>query len=189
MMRYLLGFLVALALIIIAVVLIVNGINQKPVNIAKQLNSFASYASTGSQASLSIEGPITANQNHNKVIITVNASNVNLSITQGYNDRIINSQNFNNSENSYLAFLKSIFISGFTNKIKANGNYNSPVGLCPSGDNYIFSMTNNLSTVVNSWETSCVGSPHTFNGNLNSILQLFELQVPSYQNYVNNVNI
>ncbi len=189
MTRYLLGFIVALILIVIVVGLIFTGFNKSNINFGHEVNKFANYSTTSAVTSLDINGPIIASQSHNEVIISVSNLDVNLQVLQGYDGKVINNQMFSNSQNSYNAFLRSLIIAGFNSSNPSASSLTNPVGLCSNGNTYTFKMNLGQKNIVNSWQTNCYNAPHTFNGDLNATVNLFIAQVPNYSSYVSNLNL
>lgn len=186
--RSLLVFIFSLFLIIIALVLFFSSNSKTNSQYNNDLNKFANYSLTSATATLDINGPITAQSTHNEVKIIVSNLDVNLQVLKGYDGEIILNQVFSNSQNSYNAFLRSIYLNGFTLKTNKNIVKNS-IGLCATGDVYNLELLLNSSYIVNSWETNCGGSNDNFAGNLTEIIDLFESQVPNYNSYTNNLNI
>ncbi len=186
--RSLLVLLFTLALVIVTIVLFFSNNSTNKSQYNTKLNNFANYSNTSALATLDINGPITSQSTHNEVKIIVSNLDVNLQIIKGYDNDIVINQVFPNSQRSYDAFLRSIYLNGFTLKTNKN-TVNNPVGLCATGDLYNFYFIFNSNNIVNTWQSSCNGSNSNFGGNLSVILSLFQSQVPSYNNYTNNLNL
>jgi hypothetical protein len=184
MRRYYIGFLITFLLLLLLVILFIHPSN-KP-NVPSIHMPLADYATTGSYARLTIDGPTNADIEHQQVQITVNASNVTFAQLQGYNGKVVVQEQFANSLNAYSAFLKSLALGGYT-----QGNTSSALrseqGYCPLGDRYIFELNQGGSDIERLWATSCPGITKTYDGNLPLTLDLFEAQVPNYINLVRNV--
>ncbi len=189
MTRYLLGFIFALILIILVVILLLTGVNKSGISYGQQINKFAKYSTSSAESELIINGPIVASTKHNEVIIRVSKFDVNLIAISGYNNNIIINKTYLNSQNSYNAFLRALAINGFNLSNSSATTLTSPVGLCSGGDTYEFKMKLYSKNIVNSWQTNCYNVAHTFNGNFNATVSLFQAQVPNYYSDVSNLNL
>jgi hypothetical protein len=177
-MRYYIGLVVTLGLIVLVLFLLFHG-GGKP-TVPKTSAPLYSYANTGSDVRLTIDGPINASDDHQQVQITVNQNVVTYDQFQGYDGQVVNQQQFANSENAYSAFLYALALNGFT-----DGNTSSALsneqGHCALGERYIFELMQNGNDLERFWATNCANVIKSFNGNLPLMLTLFEAQVPNYQ--------
>ncbi len=192
MWKHLIGFFIAIVLMIFAAFLIFSNkslFGGKTISLGQQVDKFASYSNTGAVASLTIDGPIVANQNFNQVIVKVSSSSSKIYIINGFNNAVVKEQVFSNNPNAFNAFLKSLALSGFEIKNNNSNGLKGPIGVCPNSDSYVFKFIDGNKTIVNSWQTNCLNQPYTFGGNLNEVLNLFESQIPSYSQDVNNLNL
>jgi hypothetical protein len=184
MMRYYIGFLVTFGLLILLVFLLFHGGNKA--NVPTTSAPLYSYASTGSQVRLTIDGPINANQDHVQVQITANQNIVTYDQIQGYDGNVINQQQFNNSENAYSAFLHALEVAGFT-----EGNTSRALsdeqGQCSLGDRFIFELIQNGNDIERFWVTSCPKSLRSYEGDAPLTITLFEAQVPEYGTLTKNL--
>ena len=188
-MRYFIGFLITIGLIIILIVLLLGGGGGNGPKKPKTTKALADYASTEAEVRMTIDGPVNADQTHQQIRITVDNNVTTYEQIQGYQDTVVNSQNFDNNENSYSNFLYALGHAGFTKgditKALANDK-----GYCPLGNRYIFELIDNGKDVQRFWGTSCGGhAPKTYRGNLNLTITLFQAQVPNYQNLTQDLNL
>jgi hypothetical protein len=179
--RYLLGLLAIIGLIIVLIILLIPGGTK----VAKPGTSLISYASTNVSSRITIDGPEIANQNHEAVQIDVSKVNVTFEQIRGYNGQVVNQQTFTNTENAYSAFLHSLYYANFTSG-NPSTSLKDEVGVCALGDRYIFELDNGTSVIQRYWATSC-GGLKTYKGNLNYTISLFESQVPGYANLTSNI--
>lgn len=186
-MRYFIGFLVTIGLLIILVVLLFSGggnhNHQKP----KTVKALSDYASSNAVVRMIIDGPINSNQNHTAVRITVGKSDVTYQQIQGYQGTVVNTQNFANNENAYSNLLYALGHAGFTkgdnSKLLANEK-----GYCPLGKRYIFELLDGNNTIQRYWTTSCgTSQPRTYNGNAGLTISLFQYQIPNYFTLTQNL--
>jgi hypothetical protein len=181
MVRYIIGFLLAVGLIIVLIVLIIKGLTSSP---QKVLN-IDGYANTDTTVQMTIDSPVTAASNHYDIIINVGNIQASLTITQGYGQQVINTQSYPMNTTAYGVFLRSLMLNGFT-----DGNNSSSLadeqGHCALGDRYIYEVINGQgSDLERYWNTTC--GTGTFEGNISVIHQLFEAQIPDYADLTANI--
>ncbi len=179
-MRFFTGFLIFLGLIVLLFVVILkhgNAPKTEPFNLA-------SYANSGAVAQMLIDGPINTPVAHRQVEVTVGATQTNFQILVGYQGRAAVSRNILNNQTSYSSFLQALAVAGFTQGEK------TPIpnkqGFCPDGERYTFQLIENDSAILDYWATSC-GGQGTFRGNTSAVVQLFEAQVPAYEDLTGNL--
>lgn len=182
-MRYFIGFLVMIGLIILLVVLLVGG-NGKPKNAPKSL---VSYANTSAQVRMTIDGPVNAVSEHEQVRITVDKNNVTYEQLKGYDGDVVNSQIFANTESAYDVFLHALQHAGYTHGDN-NPDLKDERGYCPLNDRYIYEIIQDGNTIQRYWTSNC-GSPKTYLGNRNLTNTLFERQVPGYTSLTSGLQL
>jgi len=184
-MRYLVGFFITIGLIILLIILLVGGGGDSKVPSTSK--SLTSYVSSGVDAMLTIDGPVNANSEHDKVRITVNRDNVTYEKIKGYDNGVTELHTYDNTSESFDAFLHSLQHAGFTLGDKSK-ELADEKGFCPLGTRYIFELKQGEQTLQRYWTTSC-GKPKSFKGNLGVNLQLFQNQVPNYNELVNDLEL
>jgi len=173
-MRYVLGFLVSIGLVVLVVVLVIRGISGG--GETKNQTPLSDYASTDAVMQLVVDGPIIADQDHRAFRITVGNSQVTVEALKGYQFETIESKAFTNNQESYTNFLRAIDAAGFSRGNEKSPNTN-PKGTCPSGSRVNLKIWNGATEVQNYWTTSC-GGQGNFKGNLQQVRSLFVKQVP-----------
>jgi hypothetical protein len=136
------------------------------------------------------EGITNNDANHRSIGISVSSASVVLTIYQGYQKKVVSTQSFLNNKASYSVFLNSLYANGFlTSRTKAP--VSSIDGQCAFGQKYTFSTVGVDNKVPASlWTTTCSGSGvGTFAGKTSNVIQLFQSQVPSYNQLVNQVDL
>lgn len=185
MWRYFVGLFLTIGLIILLIVLLVgggndagSGNNAKPkVPITKK--ELISYANTGTEARLTMDGPINSPQEHKQAKITVSRTNTAYEQITGYNGQVTKKYTFSNTENSFSAFLHALAAVGFT-KGDTSPEKQDEEGYCPRGKRYVLELNNGSKNIQRFWATSCGGDLKTYHGKLESTLDLFRAQVPGY---------
>lgn len=184
MNRYIIGALALIGLTILLILILTTGHRRVP---APQAESLPSYSNSNSEVSVTIAGPIVAPQNYNEATIAINQNSSSFTLYQGYDGHVIDTQVFNNTQNSYKNFLYALYYAGFEKTI--NTSIPSNNGLCPTGNRYDFYLRNNGSVVSHTWVTNCSATPQSFGGSLGLTLGLFEAQIPQINNYTRNANL
>ncbi len=183
-LRYLIGFLGAITILILIIVLIVRGGG----NNAPQLVDLADYTTSSSQVVFINDGPVSASQTHDVVKITVNQSETTIDVIKGYEGQVVDSRTYPMNPNSYAAFLLSLKHANF-NLGDTNSNLSDERGYCPTGDRYVYQLKDGESNVLRFWNTSCGTKFGTFKGQGPLIRQLFRMQIPDYDSLTTNLNI
>jgi hypothetical protein len=176
-MRYFLGFLIAMGLLALVIILVVKSLSNNTTGL--QPKPLSSYANTDAVAGLLISGPIVADQNYQQIQISISQVSSQISIMNGYQGTVVNTKVYENNTSAYSAFLSALQGNGFA-LLNSNYKYKTPAGFCSFGDTYIYTLKNGSDTILNSWTTSC-GGQGNFKGVVGNINQLFQLQIPDYR--------
>lgn len=185
-MRYYIGFLIAIGLAIVLILLLFAG-GGKPKSVVsiRHPHTLNSYASTDAEVSLTVDGPINADSLHQSYKVSVSNSEVNYEQFQGYNGTLVSSTSYANNENAYYAFLSALTVAGFT-----SGNRNPALsdntGRCPLGTRTNYRLMQDGQTLENFWSSSCGGG--TFLGNRGLTTQLFRAQFPQFGKLTKTIN-
>ena len=166
------------------IVLLVSGGGSKTAvpSTSKLLTSYSN--SSSALVRLTVDGPITAPQDHHAARITVSRDKTTFEQLIGYDGQVTSTQSFNNTQTSYLSFLRAIELAGFT-KGDTAANLKNDRGFCPLGSRYIFEFEDNGKQLERFWSTSC-GGTRSFKGNTALNLSLFRNQVPDYDKLTSN---
>jgi len=186
MARYVIGFLLALGLIILVIILIIKGLTsggKSPL----QTVDLNSYANTGTTVQLIIDSPVTASSQHHDIIINIGNNQASLQVTQGYEGEVVRSKTYPMNVSAYDVFLRSLNLNGFTQS-NNDPNLKDERGHCALGDRYIYEVIDETGNDLQRyWSTTC--NTGTFKGNIGSIQQLFQKQIPDYGELTNDVQL
>jgi len=185
-MRYFLGFLITIGLIVLIIVLLVSGHGSKAPT-AKPLR-LADYTHSNSSAQILIDGPVNADSKHDSARIVVTSSNVTTTFYTGYQDSVTKSQSYESNQAAYEVFLRALQHAGFTqydSKVTADER-----GYCPTGYRYVLGFNSDGKDLRRSWTTRCASSvPRSFPGSVEPIINLFRAQVPDWQKLTSGTQI
>lgn len=182
-MRYFIGFLVTIGLIVLLIMLLFGHGNNGKVQETKA--PLSSYAATDTVVRATVDEVINAPDIHRTTQITVGRDSTTFTILKGYDGEILDNQIYPMTETAYAVFLKALQHSGYT-----LGNDDKSLkdesGYCPLGKRYIFEVIQGGDDIERYWTTNCRSTPSTFKGQTALILHLFRNQVPDYDKQVNS---
>jgi hypothetical protein len=183
-MRYFFGFLLAIGLIVLVFVLIFKGFHHTsaPKN---QLN-LTNYVQTDTAVRYTLDGPITADQKHVGIRITVNNISATIETYHGYGKTVTQTKTYINTQESYANFLRALQLAGYTSG-STDPKKTDERGFCPLGNRYIFEVVNRGEDLQRFWFSSC--GQGTFRGKSPLVRTLFRQQVPDYDATVTGLNL
>lgn len=176
--RYFLGFLAAVALIVVVFILIIRGFSGGERAPESELTD---YARTQTVMRMTVEGEVNADQEHRSAIVTVGRSNNTIELVQGYEGRVMQTRTYASNEEAYATFLRALQLQGYT-RGDDNPDREDSRGVCPTGKVYTFEIVTGSAVVQRFWTTSC--KEGTFRGNTNLIRTLFREQIPDYSEII-----
>lgn len=185
-MRYIIGSLIAVGLVIIIIILIFTGRNGG--SIGPQPIDLTSLANTGTTVQLVTEGELSANETRREIRVTVGRDASTLKVIKGYQGHVISSHKIDNNRQAYAAFLHGLKLAGF-NLGNTAGNQDER-GYCPLGRRYIYKVIDAGGHVTQKfWSDTCDSDDGTFRGNSDLVRRLFELQIPKYDEWTEDVDL
>lgn len=184
-LRYVLGFLATVALIVLVFILVLRGLTGggRP---AEQVE-LIDYSKTQTVMRMIISGPVTADQEYRAVRVTIGRTSSTIEMISGYEGNVTDTRTYSNNESAYATFLRALDLAGYTNGDPDPEREDSR-GYCPTGRIYTFQIITGSDTVQNFWTTSCKGGG-TFGGNTNLIRTLFREQIPDYGSFVRGTGL
>lgn len=180
-MRYIVGFLIIIGILFIGVLLLVRLLfgGDDEAKTTQPTSKLSSMVGSTQTVELTVDQPINADQVHRQVKIVVGNSQTTLRLITGYEDQAVKTETYANNSSAYGSFLEALDAAGYT-----KGDPDSPVkderGLCPQGKRYIFEIKDGAESKQRYFATSCDDKTN-FEGDADTILDLFQKQVPDYQ--------
>jgi hypothetical protein len=174
-MKYFLGFLAAVGLIVLVFILILRGFSGHKQPAPK--TALSDYANTSTVVRLTIDSPVTADVSHHAVRVTIGRDQNSVEMFQGYQGKVTALYNYSNNQEAYDTFLRSLQLLGYTKGDPAPEKADER-GYCANGNRYIYEIVSGAATVQRYWFSSC--SVGTFKGNGAIIRNLFRKQIPDY---------
>ncbi len=174
-MKYFLGFIFSIGLIVLVFVLILKGFSGG--KSAPTQAPLSDYAKTDAVVRFTTDGPIVAEQEHGAYRITVGKDETRVEALKGYEYNILDQRTYANNQESYFSFLRALDFAGFT-KGTTKDTSKDERGACADGERYIVEILDGSSKVQRYWASECRGQG-TFKGNISAVRQLFIKQIPS----------
>lgn len=136
-----------------------------------------------------IDGPVVGQENHNAIRISVSDTGRTFEIIQGYEGQATTIKHFDNTQAAYDALTQALQRAGYTNQ-NTHRTSTSYYSVCPLGNRFIYQIENNNAEVYNTWSTSCNDKGiQTFSGAAALVQQLFQDQIPNYEELTANVQL
>jgi len=174
-MRYFIGFLVSVGLIVLVIILIMRGLSGGPKPVISA--PLSDYANTTSVVRLTVAGPIVADQQFQSYQITVGRDQTTIETRKGYEGATIDQRTYSNNQESYYNFLRALDVAGFTKGDSKSPNKDER-GMCASGDRFVMQIKNGESDVQRFWSATCRGQGN-FKGSTDNVRRLFVTQIPT----------
>jgi len=182
---YLVGFIIFL---VILLKLFTGGHKPAPTT-GVQVKPLPEYAATDATVSFTTDGIVNGDELHRSIRITISSNQRTLDVLQGYNPSVIQSKSFVNNQEAYDVFLRAIANSGFLVKTKNSKAPTDERGLCPLGFRYILDLNQDGDDLSRLWASSCGSKVGNSAAAIPTVSQLFEDQIPNYENLVGQVNL
>ncbi len=181
-MKYFLGFLAVIALVVVVFVMVLHGFGggSKP----KNQITLTDYANSETTVELTVTGPVNANQTHQSYNIVVGRDANTMTVLSGYQDQVTQTKTYSNNSTAYADFLRALQLQNFT-RGDNDTTKTDDRGVCPNGVRYTFEIHNASQTVQRYWTTSCGGG--TFKGNSSVVRSLFIRQIPDFSKLTEDV--
>jgi hypothetical protein len=190
-MRYVLGAIGVVLLAFLAIFLLTRhstptNPNQKPG--AKQAIKLLDYTDkTGSQVQWTRQGPLVGEDQRRAVRISISPSTRLIEILDGYELTTERSQTYPNTPAAYETFLHGLDLAGFVKERKVTNT--DERGVCPLGNTFVYDLSDADNHPIHLWSVSCSLAAGPFAGNAFLIQQLFQNQIPDYNQQVHNVRL
>lgn len=182
-MRYLIGLVIFILLIIFLIIKLLSGGGSKP-NLPPSL---ATYANTSTTVRYIIDNPVQAPQNHKDIVIEVGSSSTDIKITQGYDGEVVKEQSFPMTDAAYTAFLLALQHSAGYTLGDNDPKLKDERGYCATGNRYSYDIVSgDGDRLQHYWSTSC--KEKTFKGLPDVVRNLFEAQIPNFDDYTSDVD-
>ena len=187
-MKYIVGVIAVVIILFAAIFWIVTGNNDRePGQRGKPQIELTEYADSNAKVTYQINGELVAKEEHRAVRITVTRNQRTFEVLSGYDGDVISSKTYPNTSAAFDTFVHGLDIAGFTREKKAK--YDSESGVCPRGNTMVYTLTQDNNELSRLWGSSCDKSDGPFGGNRREVSNLFERQIPDYQDLTDDVDL
>jgi hypothetical protein len=135
-------------------------------------------------ALLTIDGPINSDKEHRQVQISVGGSDTEFRIMQGYEGHVLTTKTWQSNDAAFAVFLHALTLDGYTQG-DADPKKSDERGYCQDGDRYIFEFNQGGDHMIRWWATTC--NEGNYKGSRDKTIDLFQKQVPGYDELIANV--
>ncbi len=130
-------------------------------------------------ASLTVRGPIVAQENFYSYNITISPSQRTMNVYSGYLDDVKKSKNLDNNEQAYEQFVYALDKANMMKgTMPSDDAKNDLRGICATGYVYEYAVLVDKKSVKHLWTSTCGGSKGTLDANVSQLNNLFLAQVP-----------
>lgn len=177
-MKYILGFVLTIFLIIFTLFLIFRGGDDTATDAPNAPARLVDYANTTTEVQLTVDFPINADQVHRQDVTRIGRDQATFTAYEGYEGRVLRTQSYANNATAYANFLRALQLVGYGDG-RNDPNLRDERGYCPDGSRYIMEIIDGTNVIQRYWSTSC-GNIGSFKGQSNSVINLFKKQIPDY---------
>lgn len=187
-MRFILGVLGVLLLLFVVISLIFRGGGNDNVSTETKLDSsqLVEFADKDSKVIVTTIGRVVGNESHNGIRIVVTPVERRLEILNTFDNNIIRTQTYPNTQSAYSNFLSALSGQGFLTP--KDSNIEDQRTQCPTGNRFNYDLAEGSETRSSLWAVSC-SKNGTFAGNGQTVRQLFQLQIPNYSEQVRGITL
>lgn len=185
-MRYVVSVIAIIAVLFVVIMLLVRGgdSNTSTQNSVKA-TKLIDYADKNSTVSVTTIGKMVGEEERRAIRVVVTPNERRLEVLTGYEEAVSSTQTFPNTREAYSNFLSALSNLGFLTSRKNTADQR---GVCPTGNRYIYDLSQDGSHVSNLWQVSC-DKAGTFAGTGATIRQLFQMQIPEYNDLIQDVKL
>lgn len=180
---------IAVAAIISLARLIFSGSSTTPPAAVDTSRESLLNTSIGHGVSLSVRGPIVADESFRSYVIDISSSERTLKTYQGYRDTIIDNKTVANTVQAYDEFVHALDRAGLASGKPFEGDREDTRGICATGKLYEYSILENGNVVKRLWTTTCRNAVGSLRANNSSLVLLFKNQVPDATKLISKVRL
>lgn len=138
---------------------------------------------------MTVRGPIVADENFHSYTIVVSPTTRVLTTYEGYLDRQVDTKQMVNNTRSYEQFVHALERVNLTDTNKLEGEAAEMRGICATGKVYQFEIMQASNVVKKIWTTTCREARGSLKANVNTIVKLFQSQIPKYSDLTQKVRL
>ncbi|MES2631259.1 MAG: hypothetical protein V4611_04870 [Patescibacteria group bacterium] len=145
--------------------------------------------SDSSSVSMSVRGPIVAQENFHSYTIVISPSSRQITTYNGYLGTVVEQENLGNNTAAYTEFVNALNLANMTAGNQPVNDEGNVEGVCATGRLSEFSILSYGDPVEMLWTSTCGGSQGTLEANSTQLSNLFINQIPNAQTMIHNVSL
>ena len=178
----------ALFFVLVSFILIISKNHKHVITSVNKVSapiSLNNYLGTNSSVVFTTYGNLVSDASRTAVRISVSSANVNISVLNGYQEKVVKTEDIANNSDAYKAFLTNLDTNGFLASKSTNLQFSSA---CPNGETYSLVLNVSGAPLSNLWDDNCnPGIDGTFKGNgkqnIFDVSTLFQNQISNYSDF------
>lgn len=183
-MKYVFGILAVLLVGLMAVLLVFGGGNDQAVSQTKP-PTLLDHATT-SVVQYTTYGKLVGENQRRAIRISVSPLERKVEVLAGYDESVVATQTYANTQAAYDNFLVALEGQGYTKS--RSSSITDPRGVCTEGKRFEYRVVNNGTDITKLWSNSC-DKLGTFAGSPTKVQTLFQAQIPEYNTVVKDVRL
>jgi len=145
--------------------------------------------SDSSSVSMSVRGPIVAQENFHSYSIVVSPTSRQITTYNGYLGTVVAQENLGNNTAAYKEFVNALNLAKMTAGNQPAEGEDNVQGVCATGRLSQFSILTSGQTVETLWTSTCSGSKGTLQANSTQLSNLFINQIPNAQSLIRKISL
>lgn len=143
----------------------------------------------GSGVSMTVRGPIVAEENFRSYSITVTPNSRSLKTHTGYLGKVLKQDNLGNNVAAYGEFVHALDKANMSAGKQLSDEKNDVRGICATGRVYEFKVLKDGEVVQTLWTSTCSGSKGSLKANEAQLSQLFQSQIPNARDLLRGLSV
>lgn len=143
----------------------------------------------GSAVSMTVRGPIVADENFRSYQITISPSSRTIKTYTGYLGAVLDQRTLTNNVAAYEEFVHALNKANMVAGQPFEGERNDVRGICATGRVYEYNLLRNNQPVETLWTSTCGGSKGSLRANADQLTQLFRAQIPESRALISEVSL
>lgn len=141
------------------------------------------------KVSLTVRGPIVADENFHSYSIAVTPNSRVLSTHVGYLGKVVDRVSLDNNTAAYEQFVHALEKEQMWRGTQLTGERDDVRGVCATGKVYEFSIINKDEVVKRLWASTCNSARGSLIGDETKLIRLFQNQIPDAKQVIRKVKL
>lgn len=157
-----------------------GGSDSEPVDVATDTSQSTLLATdVDKSVRLTVRGPIVAEENFTSYTIEISPSGRTMNVYNGYLESVRDRKNYDNNTQAYSQLVNALDKAEMMDS-DAVAEDDDLLGVCATGYIYEYATVSSGEVSKRLWTSTCDGSKGTFQANVEQVNNLFQKQIPDY---------